>query len=218
MIRTLVVDDQPLVRAGLRTLLDRGDDITVVAEATDGADAVRKCAEFRPDVVLMDVRMPGTDGIAATRLITEDAVLQAVRVLILTTFDTEEHIFDAIAAGASGFLLKDSSPDELRHAVRVVAGGDALLSPTVTTRVLGRLSALPARRTRVDDATLGDLTEREREVLGEVGKGLSNDQIAEVLYISPATARTYVSRLLGKLGARDRAGLVVIAYEAGLRG
>lgn len=117
-----------------------------------------------------------------------------------------------------GFLLKDSSPDELRHAVRVVAGGDALLSPTVTTRVLGRLAALPARRTRVDDATLGDLTEREREVLGKVGKGLSNDQIAEVLYISPATARTYVSRLLRKLGARDRAGLVVIAYEAGLRG
>lgn len=218
-IRVVLVDDQPLVRAGLRAILQRAPDIIVAGEAADGRSGITAVRAHRPDVVLMDIRMPGVDGISATETIVADRQLDGVRVIMLTTYDTDEHIFDAIAAGAAGFLLKDTAPEDLRAAVRVVASGDALLSPTVTTRVLRRLAAGDRRARTSPDATalLGQLTEREREVLQQVGRGLSNDEIADELFISPATARTYVSRLLSKLRARDRAGLVVIAYETGLR-
>lgn len=218
-IRVVLVDDQPLVRAGLRAILQRAPDIIVAGEAADGRSGVSAVRAYRPDVVLMDIRMPGVDGITATETILADRQLDGVRVVMLTTYDTDEHIFDAIAAGAAGFLLKDTDPEDLRAAVRVVASGDALLSPAVTTRVLRRLGT-DARRTRTrpdTTALLGQLTDREREVLQQVGRGLSNDEIAAELFISPATARTYVSRLLSKLHARDRAGLVVIAYETGLQ-
>ena len=213
MIRVVIVDDQPLVRTGVRALLDRADDITVVGEADDGASALATIYEARPDVVLMDIRMPGVDGLEATRRVISDPALRNVRVIILTTFDTDDHIFEAIRLGASGFVLKDASPDELRHAVRVAARGDALLSPSVTRRVMNAIKPpAPAK----PPPGLDTLTEREREVLVQVAAGRSNQEIAEELYISPTTARTYVSRLLTKLGARDRAQLVVIAYEAGL--
>lgn len=218
MIEVLVVDDQPLVRAGLRALLERDGDIAVCGEASDGREGVARAAALRPDVVLMDVRMAGLDGIAATRAIVADERCRGSRVIVITTFDTDEHVFDAIDAGASGFLLKDCEPDELRAAVRTVHAGDALLSPKVTARVLARVAA--TGRGRIAEHVrrpLADLTDREREVLAEVATGASNAEIAERLFLSPATARTYVSRLLAKLDARDRAGLVVIAYEAGLR-
>ncbi|MBO0770123.1 MAG: response regulator transcription factor [Actinobacteria bacterium] len=218
-IRVVLVDDQPLVRAGLRAILQRAPDIVVAGEAADGRSGVSEVRAHRPDVVLMDIRMPGVDGITATETIVADRQLDGVRVVMLTTYDTDEHIFDAIAAGAAGFLLKDTAAEDLRAAVRVVASGDALLSPAVTTRVLRRVGS-DARHARTSPdaaALLGQLTEREREVLQQVGRGLSNDEIAKELFISPATARTYVSRLLSKLHARDRAGLVVIAYETGLR-
>ncbi|HEY0498378.1 MAG TPA: response regulator transcription factor [Kutzneria sp.] len=212
MIRVALVDDQFLVRAGLRALLERAEDITVVGEAEDGDGAIALARAELPDVVLMDIRMPGLDGLAATRQIVADQRLRAVRVVMLTTFDTDEHVFDAIRAGAAGFLLKDVSPDDLRRAVRVVAGGEALLSPAVTRRVMtAAIKAPPVR-----PAQLPELTEREREVLTEVAAGRSNDEIAGALFISPATARTYVSRLLAKLHARDRSQLVVIAYESGV--
>jgi DNA-binding NarL/FixJ family response regulator len=212
MIRVALVDDQFLVRAGLRALLERAEDITVVGEAEDGDGAIALARAELPDVVLMDIRMPGLDGLAATRQIVADQRLRAVRVVMLTTFDTDEHVFDAIRAGAAGFLLKDVSPDDLRRAVRVVAGGEALLSPAVTRRVMtAAIKAPPVR-----PAPLPELTEREREVLTEVAAGRSNDEIAGALFISPATARTYVSRLLAKLHARDRSQLVVIAYESGV--
>lgn len=218
-IRVVLVDDQPLVRAGLRAILQRAPDIVVAGEAADGRSGVHAARAHRPDVVLMDIRMPGVDGITATETIVADRQLDSVRVVVLTTYDTDEHIFDAIAAGAAGFLLKDTPAEDLRAAVRVVASGDALLSPAVTTRVLRRLGD-DARRGRTSPdtaAVLDQLTDRERDVLQQVGRGLSNDEIAAELFISPATARTYVSRLLSKLQARDRAGLVVIAYETGLR-
>lgn len=213
MIRVALVDDQPLVRAGLRALLERAEDISVVGEAGDGDAGVALVADQRPDVVLMDVRMPVTDGLDATRRIVADERLRDVRVIVLTTFDTDEHIFDAIRLGAVGFLLKDIAPDELRGAVRVVAGGEALLSPSVTRRVMDAVTtpAQPVAAHRIQH-----LTQREREVLAEVGAGRSNAEVAAALYISPATARTYVSRLLAKLDARDRSQLVVIAYECGL--
>jgi DNA-binding NarL/FixJ family response regulator len=213
VIRVAVVDDQHLVRSGLRALLDRPDDITVVGEAADGDAALMLVRAERPDVVLMDVRMPGTDGIEATRRIVADERLRDVRVVVLTTFDTDENLFAAIRAGAAGFLLKDAAPDELRAAVRTVAAGDALLSPAVTRRVLDAVAAAPGTPAA---PRVAGLTAREREVLAEVAAGLSNAEIGAELSISPATARTYVSRLLAKLDARDRAQLVMIAYEAGV--
>jgi DNA-binding NarL/FixJ family response regulator len=216
VIRVALVDDQHLVRAGLRALLERPGDITVVGEAGDGDAGVALVRAERPDVVLMDVRMPGTDGLAATRLIVADPALRDVRVVVLTTFDADEHVFEAIRLGASGFLLKDAGPDELRRAVRVVAAGEALLAPAVTRRVLRAVAATPARSATPGGERLAQLTEREREILAEVGTGRSNDEIAEALSISPATARTHVSRVMTKLAARDRAQLVVIAYETGL--
>ncbi|WP_431930935.1 response regulator transcription factor [Micromonospora sp. RP3T] len=211
-VRVVVVDDQHLVRTGLRALLERAPDIVVVGEAGDGPGAVAVVREQRPDVVLMDVRMPGGDGLAATRRILADPTLAGVQVVVLTTFDDDEYLFEAIRAGAAGFLLKDTPPDALRDAVRVVAGGDALLSPAVTRRVL----AAAARSPVADPARLAGLTARERDVLAQVGAGRSNAEIGAALFLSPDTARTYVSRLLQKLAARDRAQLVVIAYESGL--
>jgi len=214
MIRVVLADDQVLVRAGFRALLDAQDDIEVVAEAGDGEQAVRLATELTPDVVLMDIRMPGTDGLAATRRISADGHLAGVRVVILTTFELDEYVFEAIRAGASGFLVKDTEPDELVQAVRVVAGGDALLSPSVTRRLIGEFAA--RAKAPHDVGGLDELTDREQEVLALVADGLSNAEIAKRLYLSPATAKTHVSRAMIKLRARDRAQLVVIAYESGL--
>jgi DNA-binding NarL/FixJ family response regulator len=214
MIRVLLADDQALVRAGFRALLDAQGDIEVIGEASDGEQAARLARQLTPDVVLMDIRMPGTDGLAATRQITADPQLAGVRVVILTTFELDEYVFEAIRSGASGFLVKDTEPDELVQAVRVVAGGDALLSPSVTRRLIAEFAA---RAKHPNDASgLGELTDREQEVLALVGDGLSNNEIAKRLYVSPATAKTHVSRAMIKLQARDRAQLVVIAYESGL--
>jgi DNA-binding NarL/FixJ family response regulator len=214
VIRIVLADDQVLVRAGFRALLDAQDDIEVVGEAGDGEQAVRLATELTPDVVLMDIRMPGTDGLAATRRISADGHLAAVRVVILTTFELDEYVFEAIRSGASGFLVKDTEPDELVQAVRVVAGGDALLSPGVTRRLIGEFAAR-AKEPR-DVAGLDELTDREQQVLALVADGLSNHEIAKRLFLSPATAKTHVSRAMIKLRARDRAQLVVIAYESGL--
>jgi DNA-binding NarL/FixJ family response regulator len=214
VIRIVLVDDQELVRTGLRALAERDGDITVVGEAGTGRAGLSRVRELRPDVVLMDVRMPELDGLQATRQIVADPRLDGVRVLVLTTFDEDEHVFEAIRAGAAGYLLKDVSPTDLRQAIRTVAAGGSLLSPSVTRTVMRSLA--DRLRTTVDDRPLGELTEREREVLALVGRGLSNEEIARELFLSPATARTYVSRLLAKLGARDRARLVVLAYETGL--
>jgi Response regulator containing a CheY-like receiver domain and an HTH DNA-binding domain len=214
VIRVLVADDQKLVRAGFGALLAAEEDLTVVGEAADGESAVEMATRERPDVVLMDIRMPGLDGIEATRRIAADPRLENVRVVILTTFETDEYVFDALRAGASGFLVKDTDPEELLRAVRVVARGDALLAPSVTRRLIADVIARgPAPRPTPE---LEELTPREREILILVGGGLSNDEIADRLGISPATAKTHVSRILGKLAARDRAQLVVIAYESGL--
>jgi DNA-binding NarL/FixJ family response regulator len=212
MIRILVVDDQPLVRAGIRAVLERGDDLIVVGEAEDGRSALRQLRRHPADVVLMDLRMPVMDGLEATRRIVADPELAAVEVVALTTFDTDELVFAALRAGASGFLLKDTDPDELRRAVRVTAVGAALLSPTVTRRVMHAAAA----GTPTDPSPLRHLTDREQEVLAAVGQGLSNDEIAQLLHMSPATARTHVSRVLTKLGARDRAQLVAMAWRAGI--
>ncbi len=214
MITVLLADDQALVRAGFRALLDAQSDIDVVGEASDGDQAVSLARQAVPDVALMDIRMPGTDGLTATRQIAADERLTAVRVVILTTFEVDEYVFEAIRSGAAGFLVKDIEPDELVQAVRVVADGDALLSPGVTRRLIGEF-ALRAKRPP-PAGVLGELTDREREVLALVGDGLSNAEIAERLYLSPATAKTHVSRSMTKLQARDRAQLVVIAYESGL--
>ena len=214
MIRVLLADDQELVRAGFKALLDAEDGIEVVAEARDGDEAVRLATEHRPDVVLMDVRMPGVDGLAAMRRIFEDGGLRDVRVVILTTFDLDEYVFEALRLGASGFLVKDTRPADLVQAVRVVAEGDALLSPGVTRRLVGRFAA--DARAPVQTPAIDSLTEREQEVLKLVAEGLSNQEIAERLVVSPWTAKTHVSRAMVKLGARDRAQLVVYAYESGL--
>lgn len=213
-IRVVIVDDQELVRAGLRPLAERDGDITVVAEATDGRSGLSHVRELRPDVVLMDIRMPVMDGIEATRAIVADDALNGVRVLMLTTFDEDENVFAAIRAGAAGYLLKDVSPDDLRSAIRTVAAGDALLSPSVTSAVMRAV----AEGHSPDPVSHGldELTEREVEVLSGIGRGLTNDEIASELFLSPATARTYVSRLLTRLDARDRAALIVLAYETGL--
>jgi DNA-binding NarL/FixJ family response regulator len=214
VIRIVLVDDQELVRAGLRTLAERDGDITVVGEAGTGRAGLARIRELRPDVVLMDVRMPEMDGLQATREVVADPQLRDVRVLVLTTFDEDEHVFEAIRAGAAGYLLKDVSPTDLRQGIRVVAAGESLLSPSVTRTVLQSLA--DRLQAAVDDTPLQALTEREREVLALVGRGLSNQEIAQELFLSPATARTYVSRLLTRLDARDRARLVVLAYETGL--
>ncbi|WP_436319547.1 response regulator transcription factor [Streptomyces zhihengii] len=214
-MRLLLADDQTVVRAGFRALLDIGDDLVVVAEAADGGQAVELARTTRPDVVLMDIRMPRTDGLEATRRIVADPALAAVRVLVLTTYEADEYVFEALRSGAAGFLLKDVEPDDLRAAIRTVAGGHSLLAPSVTRRVIEEFARLKAPEA---DARrrLEPLTAREREVLAMVGRGLSNDEIGARLLMSPLTAKTHVSRTMTKLGARDRAQLVVTAYETGL--
>lgn len=214
-IRVVLVDDQALVRAGLRALVEAEADMNVVGEAGDGAEGLRMIRDTRPDVVVMDIRMPRLDGLEATRQIAADPVLAETRVLVLTTFEIDEYVFEALRAGAGGFLLKDAEPAELLHGIRVVAAGDALLSPSVTRRVMEAFAVRPVP-VSPPPALLEELTEREREVVSLVGRGLSNDDIAAKLFISAATARTHVSRAMGKIGARDRAQLVVFAYEAGL--
>ena len=214
-VRVAVADDQPLVREGFATIVSRAPDLTLVAQAADGEEAVQVARQHHPDVFLMDVRMPGVDGIEATRRITTEPATSDVKVLILTTFDLDEYVFSALRAGASGFLLKDVGPEALLDGVRVVAAGEALLAPPVTRRLIERFSRRP-EGVPLDDRELARLTDREREVLALAGRGLSNREIAEQLSMSPATAKTHVARAMSKLGARDRAQLVVIAYETGL--
>jgi DNA-binding NarL/FixJ family response regulator len=214
-IKVLLADDQVLVRSGFKGLLDVEDDIIVVGEAATGAEAVERTAAARPDVVLMDIRMPVMDGIKATRQIAKMRGLEQVHVLILTTYDTDAYVFEALQAGASGFLLKDAGPAELLHAIRVVAAGEALLAPRITRRLIAQFAAQRIA-TQAGEERLAALTQREREVLSLVGRGLSNDEIGAELFLSPATARTHVSHAMAKLGARDRAQLVVIAYQTGL--
>ncbi|QKW08071.1 response regulator transcription factor [Streptomyces sp. NA04227] len=214
MIRVVLADDQRLVRAGFRSILDDEDDIEVVGEAANGVEAVRLARELRPDVVLMDIRMPEKDGLEATGEIVGDQRLEGVRVVILTTFDVDDHVYGALRAGASGFLVKDTEPMELLHGVRVAARGDALIAPTVTRRLIAEFAG---RVKRPEPSTrLNSLTQREREVMGLVGAGLTNDEIAQRLVLSPATAKTHVSRVMTKLDVRDRAQLVVLAYESGM--
>jgi DNA-binding NarL/FixJ family response regulator len=214
-IKVLLADDEGLVRSGFKLLLDLEDDITVVGEATTGAEAVERTRATRPDVVLMDIRMPKLDGIQAATQIAQTRGLEQVRVLILTTYDTDANVFEALQAGASGFLLKDAGPAELLHAIRVIAAGDALLAPRITRRLISQFTA-HRTATQAAENRLAVLTERERQVLTLVGQGLSNDEIGAELFLSPATARTHVSHAMAKLGARDRAQLVVIAYQTGL--
>ncbi|WP_404870448.1 response regulator [Kitasatospora griseola] len=215
MIRVLLVDDQPLVRASLDMIITDAPDLTVVGEAGTGTDAVRLAAELRPDIVVMDIRMPGMDGIEATRLIT--AAPDAPQVLVLTTFDQDEHVYGALQAGASGFLVKDMELDDILAAIRVVAAGNALIAPTVTRRLIAHFARQPAP-IAATPATLDTLTTREREILTLVGLGRSNTEIATELHLTTATAKTYISRLLTKLDARDRVQLVITAYESGLVG
>ncbi|HKE64714.1 MAG TPA: response regulator transcription factor [Micromonosporaceae bacterium] len=215
MIRVVLADDQQLVRAGFRSLLEGEDGIEVIGEAADGVQALDLVRAEHPDIVLMDIRMPQLDGLAATRAITADPDLAGVRVLILTTFELDEYVFNALRSGAAGFLVKHTEPAELVRAVRVVAVGDALLSPSVTRRLIAEFTSRPSRGD-TSSAALADLTDREREVMILVAQGLSNDDIAAEWVVSPATVRTHVSRAMMKLDARDRAQLVVIAYQQGL--
>jgi DNA-binding NarL/FixJ family response regulator len=215
MIRVLIADDQALVRAGLRMLLESEVDFAIAGEAANGTEAVALATHSHPDVVLMDIRMPGLDGLEATRQIAADPMLDAVKVVILTTFESDQYVFEALRGGASGFLVKDTEPVDLLNAVRVVAAGNALLSPTVTRRLIAEFAAQPPR-SPIDTPQLVELTDRERQVVALVGRGLSNTEIAEQLTVSPATAKTHVSRAMIKVGARDRAQLVVFAYEVGL--
>lgn len=213
MIRVVVADDQPLIRLGLKVLVETEDDLELVGEAEDGRDALAMVRRTRPDVVLLDIRMPVLDGLAALRAITSDPELARTRVVMVTTFELDEYVFEALRHGASGFILKDSEPADLLRAIRVVAAGESLLSPTITRRVIEAFAQRPNTAPTVD---LGSLTVREREVMSLVGHGLSNDEIAARLVISPATARTHVSRVMVKLAARDRAQLAVLANQAGL--
>ena len=214
MIEVVLADDQALVRAGFRSLLDAEDDITVVGEARDGVEAVALTRSTKPDVVLMDIRMPELDGLGATREIVDDPRLSGVKIVILTTFELDEYVFEALRCGASGFLVKDTEPVELLAAVRGVASGEALLSPSVTRRVIEEFASRAKEPPPAEE--LDELTEREREIMALVAGGLSNDEIAARLVVSPATAKTHVSRAMVKLGARDRAQLVVLAYEYGV--
>ncbi len=214
-IEVLIADDQKLVRGGLRMLVDSADDMHVVAEAADGAEAVALARDLRPDVILMDVRMPSVDGIEATRQLLAAEECADVRVLVLTTFDLDEYVYEALRAGASGFLLKDTEPDGLLEGIRVVASGDGLLAPSVTRRLIEQFAKQPGPSPTAA-RQLEQLTEREREVLSLVARGLSNAEIGRQLFISPATAKTHVGRVMMKLDAHDRAELVVIAYETGL--
>ncbi|MDN5852390.1 MAG: response regulator transcription factor [Actinomycetia bacterium] len=215
MITVVVVDDQGLIRVGLRTLIESEDGLTFAGEAADGLAAVTVVRERRPDIVLMDIRMPGIDGLEATRRITVDPQLAGTKIIVLTTFELDEYVYDALSNGASGFLLKDTAPAELLRAIRLVADGGALLSPSVTRTLISTFAERTARPT-TPHPQLHTLTQREREVVAVVGEGLSNDEIAGRLFISPATARTHVGRAMTKLGARDRAQLVVFAYRSGL--
>ena len=214
-ISVLIADDQALVRGGFRVLVDSAPDLETVGVACDGAEAISLVRDLKPDVVLMDIRMPVKDGIEATRAIAGDPKTEATRVLILTTFDLDEYVYDALRAGASGFLLKDTEPDALLDAIRVVAAGEALLAPSVTRRLIAEFAHRPSP-TKASIEQLEVLTRREREVLGLVARGLSNAEIGSALFISPATAKTHVSRVMMKLDARDRAQLVAVAYESGL--
>jgi DNA-binding NarL/FixJ family response regulator len=214
MIKVLLADDQALVRGGFKALLDPEPDIEVVGEAADGGEAFELAREKRPDVILMDIRMPGTDGLEATRSIVQDPVLGHTRIVILSTFDLDEYVFEALRAGASGFLVKSTEPVELIRAIHAVAEGDALLSPSITRRLVAEFAQQSKQPARTESLDL--LTEREREVVSLVGEGLSNQEIGQRLFVSPATAKTHVSRAMTKLHARDRAQLVVIAYETGL--
>ncbi|MBX9399212.1 response regulator transcription factor [Streptomyces sp. TRM72054] len=214
MIRVLLVDDQPLIRSGFRALLDLEDDIEVVAEAADGKEGLELAREHLPDVALIDIQMPGVDGIEATRRIAADPALAGVHVVILTNYGLDEYVFDALRAGAAGFLVKDIVPDDFLHAVRVAARGDALLAPSITRKLIHRYVTQPlAGRT---GPGLDELTNREREAVALVAQGLSNDEIADRMVISPVTAKTHINRAMTKLHARDRAQLVVMAYESGL--
>lgn len=214
-ISVLVVDDQPLVRMGLRALIASEPGMEVVGEAADGAAGIAAARRLAPQVVLLDIRMPGTDGLEALRTITQDPALPHTHVVMLTTFELDEYVFAALEAGAAGFLIKDADPDDILRGIRAAAAGESLLSPTVTRRVIASF-ALQVRRPAAAHPGLGDLTERETEVLGLIGGGLNNEEIASRLFISKATARTHVSHILQKLGARDRPQLVVIAFQSGL--
>lgn len=213
MIRVLLVDDQPLIRSGFRALLDLEDDIDVVAEAADGEEGLALIKVHLPDVALIDIQMPVMDGIETTRLIAADPALAGVHVVMLTNYGMDEYVFDALRAGAAGFLVKDIVPEDLLHAVRVAARGDALLAPSITRKLIHRYLAQPLPTTR---AALEELTGREREAVALAAQGLSNDQIAQHMVISPMTAKTHINRAMTKLHARDRAQLVVLAYESGL--
>jgi DNA-binding NarL/FixJ family response regulator len=215
-LRVVLAEDQPMVRAGFRALLDSTGDIEVVGEAATGVEAVAQARTLRPDVVVMDIRMPEMDGLEATRRITSDPALNQARVLVLTTFELDEYVFGALDAGASGFLLKGGEPADLVQAIRVVAGGDSLLAPSVTRRLIDTYVSRPQPRAQTDHDGLDELTTREREVLGLIATGLTNAEIARTLHLSPLTAKTHVSRILTKLRARDRVQLVVIAYQTGI--
>jgi DNA-binding NarL/FixJ family response regulator len=215
-IRVVLAEDQPMVRAGFRSLLDSRDDVEVVGEAGTGSEALEQVRAQRPDVVVMDIRMPEMDGLEATRRITSDPVLAATRVLVLTTFELDEYVFGALDAGASGFLLKGGELADLVHAIRVIADGESLLAPSVTRRLIDTYVSRPRQSATAEHEGLDELTAREREVLGLIAEGLTNAEIAEKLYLSPLTAKTHVSRILMKLGARDRVQLVVLAFRTGI--
>ena len=214
--RVLLAEDQPMVRAGFRALLDSRDDVEVVGEAGTGSEALEQVRAQRPDVVVMDIRMPGMDGLETTRQITSDPALAGTRVLVLTTFELDEYVFGALDAGASGFLLKGGELADLVHAIRVIADGESLLAPSVTRRLIDTYVSRPRQSPAAEHEGLDELTTREREVLGLIAEGLTNAEIAEKLYLSPLTAKTHVSRILMKLGARDRVQLVVIAFQSGI--
>ncbi len=214
--RVLLADDQPLLRRGLRMMIDAEADLEVVGEACDGADAVRQARDFEPDVVMMDIRMPGMDGVEATRRICDAPGASRTRIIVLTTFDLDEYVVAALRCGASGFLLKDAAPDDILSAIRIVARGDALLAPSITRRLLDNFARRPEIVTLAAPPGLELLTEREREVLALLARGLSNTEIAQALFLSETTVKTHVGRVLMKLGVRDRAQLIVLAYESGL--